>query len=104
MDGENGEHVDLSRIMPAGGLTAPKSHLERVCAQCAFATKEGRDRVCRLDPPRVFGFMVPVMVPGPRGMQQALEFRSYTQFPVVQDDQSCGRFEARGNRARNETV
>lgn len=102
MDGNNGEHVDLGNLAPVkstGNLLRPVPNRERACAQCACSAKEGRDLVCRFDPPKVFGFMVPTVVPvpgRPGQMQQALEYKSYTQFPVVQPDQNCHKFEPRG--------
>lgn len=98
MDGNNGEPVNLAGLSPVDTLLRSLPKRDQVCGQCLASAKEGRDLVCRYDPPKVFGFMLPTVapVPGQPGrMQQALEYKSYTQFPVVQPDQSCRKFEPR---------
>lgn len=67
----------------------------RSCYSCDSSAKEGSDRVCRKRPPRVFGFMVPQIVPGPSGPRQGMGFQSVTQFPIMQDDQWCDDFSPR---------
>lgn len=66
----------------------------RSCLGCRDSDVEGKDRVCRHDPPKVFMFMIPVMQAGIPGMrpQQGMQIQSNTQFPVVRDNQWCGKF------------
>jgi hypothetical protein len=88
--------IDLGGLEPVGWMRV-RNLIERVCAQCAFSVKEDKDRVCRVEPPRVFMFMVPVTqapVPGLRP-QQGFQITSHSQFPVVRDDQWCGKHEPR---------
>lgn len=72
--------------------------VETACAQCRFSAKEGKDRVCRFEPPRLSMFMIPIMKPPVPGLssQQGLQFVTQTGFPVVRDDQWCGKFESNG--------
>lgn len=69
--------------------------LTRSCAACDFSAAEGKDRVCRRQPPHVQMFAAPEMVPGPKGMQQMMAIRTHAAFPVVRDDQWCGEFRGR---------
>jgi hypothetical protein len=97
-------------IFPIGNLTGDlkaiaDSHLAasmrfpkfaRACASCAFSVKEDADLVCRRHPPAVTMTAIPVIRPSPiRGgpPQQGMELKSFTQFPVMRDDQWCGEFE-----------
>lgn len=66
----------------------------RSCAACFYSAKEGQDRVCRIEPPSVFMFLVPMQSPIRPGMQ-GIAPKSFTQFPVVADDQWCGKFSPR---------
>lgn len=91
LDGLNG----IGRLVLKSG--AKRS---RVCAECTFSAVEGKDRVCRVDPPKVFLFMVPVVAPSGLGLngprQQGMQIISQTAFPVVRNDQWCGKFEPLG--------
>lgn len=96
-DDTESEQIALGEVKPFNGT----SHILKgrgTCAGCDFSAKEGNDRVCRYEPAKVFGFLVPIMVPGLRGPQQAAEFKSWTQFPVMADGQWCGRFKPREQR------
>lgn len=66
-----------------------------LCGCCDYSAKEGQDRVCRFDPPKVFMFPLPTMVPTPRGPQQGTELKTFSAFPIVQDGQWCGKAIAR---------
>jgi hypothetical protein len=89
----------LQEIIPARvqhAFEVPK--LSRVCAGCQNSAREGKDRVCRFEPPKVFMFMVPTMsrpLPG-LAPQQGFQITTQTAFPVVRDDQWCSKFHARG--------
>lgn len=75
-----------------------KTH--RSCAGCSSSAKEGNDRVCRGDMPRVFMFLMPVappahlVKPGQQGIP-SYQFVTQTCFPVVRDDGWCKKFEPR---------
>jgi hypothetical protein len=69
---------------------------QRACAACHLSAKEGEDLVCRAAPPSVFMFLVPQVTFGPNGKPvQGVMPRSFTQFPVVQPHQWCGKWEQR---------
>jgi len=97
------DEIEDEPLNGLGTLAPVKSSLllfkaRGTCAGCEFSAKEGVDRVCRFEPPEVFMFLVPTMVPGTRGPQQGLSPQSFTQFPIVQDGQWCGRYEDRALR------
>jgi len=85
------------------GLSAvvPQTKLQvivtRLCRTCRFSEIEGKDRVCRFDPPKMSFIPLPMQqrVPGPNGpmMVQGIEVRPVSGFPVVQNEQWCGKWE-----------
>jgi hypothetical protein len=88
--------IDLSAVKPLlSGVARP-----RACCSCEFSATEGKDRVCRFEPPKMAFIPVPVQqtVPGPNGLQrvQGMQMTVHSGFPVVQDTQWCGKFMARG--------
>lgn len=88
--------IDLSSLQPVR-IVVPK--IARACVACTSSATEGRDLVCRRNPPQVTFLIVPgpvTMVPGPGGRaqpQQAMQAVPHTAFPVMRPDQWCGMFE-----------
>lgn len=94
-DGEDDTLTGLESLQPIAPLT-PEGRLIRptmrtTCAGCEYSAKEGPDRVCRIDPPKVFMFLLPQTIMSPKGPTQGVMPQSFTQFPVVQDGQWCGK-------------
>ena len=90
--------IDLSSVQPitASSLVRPRS-----CVTCEFGVMEGKDRVCRANPPQATVIAVPVQqdIPGPQGMRrvQGMQMQVHAVFPPVQDGQWCGRYAAKGS-------
>jgi hypothetical protein len=75
---------DGSRIVPV---------IARACSICVYSAIEGKDLVCRRNPPQVTFMAVPGIVPGPLGKpQQGMQILPFTTFPIVRKDQYCGEF------------
>jgi hypothetical protein len=79
-----------------GGLKPLAVVQRKACRTCMFSEMEGKDRVCRLNPPHITWIAVPSMqlVQTPRGPQQVpgMELRSFSGFPIVQHDQFCWQY------------
>lgn len=86
----------LNNIVPV--KSSPLLRGRGTCAECEFSAKEQVDRVCRLEPPKVFMFPVPGMMMTPQGPRPGHELKSFTQFPIVLDGQWCGKHEYRKTR------
>lgn len=88
---------ELRPIDPRLTRAAQRMGLDRACASCDFSAKEGKDRVCRFEPPRPFMFMVPMMQSPMPGLkpQQGFQITTHTAFPVVRDDAWCAKHEPR---------
>lgn len=94
--------IDLSDLQPITPVApGPVKLLIRVrrCDNCGFSAKEGKDLVCRFNPPQVTFLLVPTQITvgtpnGPR-MQQAVQPMNHTGFPIMRPDMWCGRFEAK---------
>jgi|SRR5215467_2135480 len=69
------------------------SNVKRACRTCKWSEMEGKDRVCRFDPPKVAFIPVPTqqrVVHNGQGMTiPGVEVRPVSGFPMVQHDQWC---------------
>lgn len=79
----------------------PSLAIPKLCSNCAYSEMEGKDRVCRFDPPKMSFIPIPIQtqMPGPRGpmMVNGIEVKNVSGFPVVKDDQWCGKWEKRSH-------
>lgn len=85
----------LDGLQPFKSPALPKRD-PRACASCQFSAKEGKDRVCRFEPPKLFFFPMQTMAMGPSQRPvPAMEPKFFTCFPIVMDHQWCGKFSMR---------
>jgi hypothetical protein len=102
------EPVSEAVAADAGGTLKPEdiglksiSIVRKACRTCRFSEMEGKDRVCRLNPPQVTFMAVPVpgtmMTPaGPRQVTN-MEVRAFTGFPIMGNDQFCFQYQYKGH-------
>jgi len=87
----------------SGSIVIPKftpREVKRECRTCAWSAMEGKDRVCRFEPPKVAFIPIPTQqrIAGPNGQMMTVggvEVRPVSGFPVVQHDQWCRLWDKR---------
>lgn len=92
------EIVDLGTLAPLNGKVGTFVR-NKTCSACHFGVKEKGDLVCRNLPPQCTFIAVPhqqVMptAQGPRHVS-VMKIQNFSGFPIVQDDQWCGKWEAK---------
>lgn len=90
--------------LPIAGLSdaLPKTKVAimvtKRCRTCRFSEMEGKDRVCRYDPPKMQFIPIPTQqrIAGPNGQPmtvQGVEVRTVSGWPPVQNDAWCRLWE-----------
>lgn len=70
------------------------------CKDCDFSCLDGADLTCHFDPPQVTHVVVPVPPQAPPGgvvrpgqvQMPAIALQTYTSWPVIRPDQTCGKW------------
>jgi len=91
--------IDLGDLLPVKPNTVTLVRPAGSCRECSYSHMEGKDRVCRFNPPQVTFIAAPdqqvQQTPqGPR-VVQVVALRNFTGFPIVQNEQWCGQFAAK---------